>query len=117
MSRCFGDTFFYLAFLNEGDDAHKDAVEFIGAYDPWIITTEWVLTEVADAMARGGRTRFGDLLAALENDGRTDIVPSSTALFKAGIQMFLSRPDKGWSLRLYLVRRHAGAWAFRRTHG
>lgn len=95
---CFGDTFFYLAFLNEQDEAHDAAVDFIAKNDPSIVTTAWVLTEVADAMAQHGRERFGDLLSAMEGDGRTEVIPATQALFDEGVKLYLARLDKGWSL-------------------
>src|SRR5712675_1083865 len=98
MIRCFGDTFFYLAFLNDRDEAHQKSIEFIAEHDPQIVTTAWVLTEVADAMAVGGRTMFGEFLYAMEADGRTEIVSPSRPLFDAGIQLYLARPDKEWPL-------------------
>jgi len=98
MSRYFGDTFFYLAFTNERDDAHEKAVKFIATHSPRIVTTEWVLTEVADAMAAGGRERFGELLAAIDADRSTEVVAASHALFDAGVERYLARADKAWSL-------------------
>ena len=91
---CFGDTFFYLAFLNERDESHERAVEFIQTNDPFITTTAWILTEVADAMARSGRERFGELLAAMDADGRTEVVAASSTIFDAGVERYLARMDK-----------------------
>jgi predicted nucleic acid-binding protein len=98
MSRCFGDSFFFLAYLNRRDDAHEQAVRYLTDHDPVIHTTAWVLTEVADAIARSRRDRFGELLASIRSDPRMDIVPASAALFDAGVDMYLARPDKHWSL-------------------
>ncbi len=98
MTRCFADTFFYLAFTNERDDAHPQAVDFIATHNPPIVTTDWVLTEVGDAMASGGRNRFGELLKAIRDDGRTEIVPASRELFDLGVERYLARLDKAWSL-------------------
>ena len=98
MTRCFGDTFFYLAFTNERDDAHQQAVDLIATHNPLIVTTDWILTELGDAMASGGRTRFGELLEAIRADGRTEVVPASHGLFELGIERYLARLDKDWSL-------------------
>ena len=98
MTRCFADTFFYLAFTNERDDAHAPAVNFIATHNPRMVTTDWILTEVGDAMATGGRGRFGELLKAIREDGRTEIVPASRDLFELGVGQYLARPDKDWSL-------------------
>lgn len=98
MTRCFADTFFYLAFTNKRDDAHQDAVNYIVHHNPLIVTTDWVLTEVGDAMAGGDRNRFGELLKAIYDDGRTEIVPASRELFDLGVERYLAYHDKEWSL-------------------
>ena len=52
MIRVFVDTYFYLAILNKDDAAHERAVVLSMDTRAACVTTEWVLTEVADAMAR-----------------------------------------------------------------
>lgn len=98
MSRCFGDTYFYLAFINERDDAHENAVTFIIEQSPIIVTTEWILAEIGDAMAQGSRSRFGELLDAIHADHRTEVVPASHDWFARGVELYVARPDKQWSL-------------------
>jgi len=44
----FADTFYYIAFLSPSDDAHERAKAFTESYSGRMITTEWVLTELAD---------------------------------------------------------------------
>jgi len=53
MTRAFADTFYFLAALNRHDPAHEDALVFCGNASLLLVTTEWVLTEVADATASG----------------------------------------------------------------
>lgn len=95
---CFGDTYFYLAFVNQRDPANSKAVEFILQHTPQIVTTAWVLTEVADGLARSQRKQFGALLDSLRTDSGTEIVPPSSRLFDDGVELYLSRQDKGWPL-------------------
>ncbi len=47
MTRVFADTFYFLALLNRKDEAHAKAVSYSGLIDK-LVTTEWVLTELAD---------------------------------------------------------------------
>lgn len=64
-----------------------------------IVTTQWVLIEVADAFSKpNDRSRFSDLLAVLEDRDRFVIVPASSTSFQQGTELFNSRPDKYWSL-------------------
>ena len=100
MKTYFADTFYFLALRNSKDDAHARAqattMELAGCA---MVTTAWVLTEVADALAdpanRGG---FSELLQLLRADPNVVIVPPSLELFEQGIDLYARRPDKAWSL-------------------
>ena len=54
MPPAFADTFFFLALLNAKDAAHPRAIAFAGEADRKLVTTAWVLTEVADGCAARG---------------------------------------------------------------
>lgn len=51
MTTVFADTFYYIAFLSHSDGAHEEAKAFTQNYNGKMITTEWVLTELADGLA------------------------------------------------------------------
>ncbi len=53
MKAVFADTFFFLAILNPSDSAHNPATALSRRLPNPRVTTAWVLTEVADAMAEG----------------------------------------------------------------
>ncbi|MCK6484275.1 MAG: PIN domain-containing protein [Phycisphaerae bacterium] len=64
-----------------------------------MVTTAWVLTEVANSIAKSERrTAFGELYHAVVFDEQTTFVPASDALFRLGIERYNLRPDKSWSL-------------------
>ena len=48
MSAVFADAFYFLARLNPGDESHEQAVRVGTQETRPIVTTAWVLTEVAD---------------------------------------------------------------------
>jgi predicted nucleic acid-binding protein len=99
MNRLFADTFFFFAFLNADDSAHREASTFYDAFDGQLVTTEWILTEVADGLSGvSDRQVFIDFHRALRNDSTVKIVPSSSELFAAGVELYATRPDKEWSL-------------------
>lgn len=52
MKTHFADTFYFLALLNPSDRAHGKAAAFTSANADRILTTDWVLTELADGLAR-----------------------------------------------------------------
>jgi predicted nucleic acid-binding protein len=94
----FADTFYFLALLNPADAAHRRAVEFSKQLRGGTLTTDWVLVEVADAMAAPAqRTLFVEFLEMLMGNPRVTIVPATRALFLSGFALYRNRPDKSWS--------------------
>src|SRR2546423_2548087 len=64
-----------------------------------LVTTDWVLLEVADAMAGvENRKAFLSYLRALRADKDVSIVPAERDDFEAGLQLYARRLDKNWSL-------------------
>ncbi|HTL53431.1 MAG TPA: PIN domain-containing protein [Planctomycetota bacterium] len=99
MKPAFADTFYYLAILNPNDNRHADAQAISKSISAPLITTQWILTEVADALsAPVHRPKFGILLDALRKDQGTQIIPADSAWFDLGVNLFKSRPDKDWPL-------------------
>ncbi len=99
MNLIFADTFYFLALLNRDDAAHPRARTLSDELTEPILTTAWVLTEVADAMAGPGlRQIFLHLLETLKADPNCTIVPPTEALFEQGVKLYGDRPDKDWSL-------------------
>ena len=99
MNRLFADTFFFFAFLNADDSAHCEASSFYDTFDGELVTTELVLTELADGLAGiSDRQAFIDFHRALRDDRTVKIIPMNRELFSAGIDLYEKRPDKEWSL-------------------
>ena len=99
MNLIFADTFYFLAILNPNDSAHALARSVAGELTGPILTTEWVLTEVVDAMsARRVRQLFLRLLENLRADSNCTIIPATATLFGEGVKLYARRPDQEWSL-------------------
>ncbi len=99
MKHLFADSFYYLAILNPDDGAHVRATRLSGLIEGQVLTTAWVLTEVADALASPvQRPVFLRLLEALHADPEVTILPPDKGTFEAGIDLYSRRPDKSWSL-------------------
>ena len=78
MNALFADTFYYLAIVNRADGAHGRAVALSRQLTAPTVTTAWVLTEVADALADPKqRPVFHVLLDSLRKDAKVTIVPPS----------------------------------------
>ena len=99
MTSVFADTFFFLALVNPRDAAHGAAVAAHSSRKRPLLTTAWILTEVADGLADGpDRHLVAEIIADLDQEPRDIVVPASQALFEHGLQLYLARTDKEWSL-------------------
>lgn len=99
MTHLFADTFYFLALINVNDRAHQKAKAYSENQDSPLITSAWVLTELADGLCRSSRRgTFRRMLNILRNDPENIIVEPSQSLFDAGIELYNARPDKDWSL-------------------
>lgn len=99
MKAIFADSYYYIALLSRDDAKHQRAVHLSHEQCLPTITTTWVLTEVADAMALPNqRGCFLALHRQLLEDPTVTIIPASQQLFDAGIELFAKRPDKSWPL-------------------
>ena len=99
MSLVFVDTFYWAALANRADASHRKAIEFANGYSGQSITTEWVLTEVADGLSSERHRRLIEPLRALwRTDRNLTVVEASHGLFERGLDLFCNRSDKSWSL-------------------
>lgn len=95
----FADTFALIAWLNPRDEAHAAVTEYLDRFTGRLVTTEWVLMELADALsapsARGAVVAF---LQAVRRDPLFDVIGYDAEVYQAGFDLFSSRQDKSWSL-------------------
>jgi len=100
MRTVFADTFYFLALVNALDKAHARAMAFTASYRGKLITTEWVMIELADALAASpqGRAEFLSTRSDLQADTSAIVLPSEQPLLEEGIQRYSQRLDKQWSL-------------------
>ena len=99
MKPVFADTFSFLALLGSRDSSHERAFEFSKQFPGKILTTAWVLTELADAFS--GPDKRGRVFALIDNlraDPNVTVVPASEEHFSLGLELYGSRTDKAWSL-------------------
>ena len=99
MSRVFADSFYFFALLNPNDAAHERAFRFSQQNAGPLLTTAWVIAELADALASTAqRNLFRRVLRDLEANSSNLIIPPTDALFRRGTDLYDSRLDKEWSL-------------------
>jgi predicted nucleic acid-binding protein len=98
MNALFGDAVYFIALANPGDQYHDRAKGFEIAGRS-LVTTHYVLAEVANALAhRTLRQQFVKLLTYLERWADVLILPGRDELYRDSIDLYRQRPDKDWSL-------------------
>ena len=102
MRAVFADTFYWAALTSSGDNAHPKAVELSRSSAPLrIVTTDEILTEYLAFFSGAGptlRARAADNVADLIESPDVMVVPQSRETFLAGLKLYRSRLDKGYSL-------------------
>ena len=99
MKAVFADAWFYVALIHERDANHKRVVNFAEKNESILVTTRWVLAEVANALSKAPtRAQAVALLQTIECDPSTRVVRSSDNLFESAQRLYERRPDKEWSL-------------------
>jgi hypothetical protein len=99
MSAVFGDTFYFLALVNRADEAHARCRQFSEDYRGTVFTTEYVLVEVAHALAAPAhRVTAAGFIRLLQRHGQIRVVAASDRLLDRGLALYADRPDKDWSL-------------------
>lgn len=95
----FADAFALIAWLNPRDAAHARVSAYLEGFTGRLVTTEWVLVELADALAAPtARSTAVAFLGAVRADPFFDVVGYDSAVYQAGFEIFATRPDKAWSL-------------------
>jgi predicted nucleic acid-binding protein len=95
----FIDTSYILALVNTGDQWHASARTAANAVPPPFVTTESVLVEIGNALARARWRSLG--IAAIQDlraDPDIEVVPVDGVLFDHAVDLYASRPDKEWGL-------------------
>jgi len=95
----FADTFALIAWLNPRDDAHAVVAEYLDGFTGRLLTTEWVLMKLADALsAPEARSTAVAFLEAVRADPLFEVVGYLSTVYEGGFALFANRPDKAWSL-------------------
>ena len=95
----FADTYALIAWLNPRDTAHALVAAYLDGLTGRLVTTEWVLVELADALsAPAARSTAVAFLRAVRADPQFDIVGYDLAVYQAGFHLYAARADKTWSL-------------------
>ena len=95
----FVATYAFLAWLNPRDAAHHPVTDYLKQFRGKLLTTEWVLIELADALcAPASRGEVIAFLRSVRSDPQFEVVGYDADVFRDGMNLFEARPDKSWSL-------------------
>lgn len=99
MKVVFADAFYFVARLNRRDQYHERVLEFSRDFRARLLTSDWVLMEVADALAKSeARTRVRDFILHLRQSVVCEIVPASRELLDRALGLYHQHADKEWTL-------------------
>lgn len=95
----FIDTSYFLALINSRDKYHQAARRVAAQVRPPFVTSEAVLFELGNALAKPPRRRLGiRTLQQIRADMGIEIVYANPDLFAKTIAFYQSRPDQAWGL-------------------
>jgi predicted nucleic acid-binding protein len=102
MLKVFLDTSYAIALSVSNDEHHERAIklaEHLEAKGPGLVTTRAIILEIGNALA-GLRYRKAavQLLDAVENDPKIEIIPITEELYARAFELYWNRPDKEWGL-------------------
>lgn len=99
MSVVFADAFYFVARLNRRDQHHDRVLQFSRDFRARFLTSDWVLMEVADALAKSEcRGRIREFILHLRRTATCEIVPATRELLDRALDLYHQHTDKEWTL-------------------
>jgi predicted nucleic acid-binding protein len=99
MKFIFADTFYFIALLSPNDQRHGRTKQLARELKARYLTTDWVMTEVADALSRGRvRHQVAPLIRRLRESPVWEIIPFSRDQFDGALEFHSRHQDKEWTL-------------------
>ena len=95
--KVFADTFYWIALTDSTDAAHKRARQVTDE----LVTTDEVLTEYLNFFSASQEFMRREIVLTVEDilqDPDVTLIPQSRETFLAGLSLFRTRADKGYSL-------------------
>lgn len=99
MTETFIDTAFVIAVVNRKDQYHQEAVKLAERYDGQpLVTTEAVLLEVGNALARNYKTEAVKVIEDFFSSAEVRVIRQDAGLFERSFELYKSYKDKSWGL-------------------
>ena len=88
MNTAYADSYYFLALLSRQDAGHLAAAEFHRTFQGLIVTSDWILLEVADALAsRSKRDSVVRLISAIMDNRAYKVVHENSFDFERGFKL------------------------------
>ena len=98
-NKIFVDTSFVLALINERDQYHDQAEHLSHKFEnSSLITTDAVLLEIGNALAKDFREEAVAVIKALRSSKRSEVIETGGGLFEKGLEFYEEYSDKTWGL-------------------
>ena len=99
MNVVFADAFYFVARLNRRDQHHERVLKFSRDFRARLLTFDWVLMEVADALAGSeSRARVQEFILHLRQSVACEIIPASRETLDRALDLYHQHADKQWTL-------------------
>jgi uncharacterized protein len=99
MNTVFADAFYFVARLNRHDQHHEGVLKFSRDFRARLVTSDWVLMEVADALAASeSRGRVREFVLHLRGTAACEIVPASRQMLDRALDLYHQHADRKWTL-------------------
>ena len=99
MNVVFADAFYFVARLNRRDQHHERVLKFSRDFRARLLTSDWVLMEVADALAGSeSRARVQEFILHLRQSVACEIIPASRETLDRALDLYHQHADKQWTL-------------------
>ncbi|MEX2173185.1 MAG: hypothetical protein WD872_02410 [Pirellulaceae bacterium] len=99
MTAVFADTALFVALLARRDAHHATATEYIRDFEGRIVTTQWIMVELANFFAASPvRQTISALIGEMAEDFRFLVIDANGVDYREGIALYAQRADKEWSL-------------------
>lgn len=101
MTVVFADTGYWIALLDPQDNLHQRASLLTASLtSARVVTSEMVFTEVLNAFSKRGsflRRSVNILITGTRLNPSVEVVPQTSELFSAGLELYNQQPDQSWS--------------------
>ncbi len=98
-NKVFADTSFFVALINRNDQYHHQALKLSVIFENTpIITTNIILLEIGNALAKNFKQQAIELIDAILSSEEAQLINLDAALFQKGYEFYQKYQDKNWGL-------------------